>query len=369
MGSRRLSPIVAYVAEAPITLDSGMGRIAWHWKLAFEASGWTFVEISPAQTGWVPHKSLFDVKAFYVARRRQIKPACFLVHEPASAIFCRSGISTVVFSHGIEERGRSLCSKLPQGRGGIRQLLTRSLWARRERSARLGLQRGGLLLLSNSEDEAFVLSRYGRNPEDVYIFRNGCDELASKHDIISDVPTVLFIGTWIPRKGIASLVRAAQRLHRMDVKVRWLLAGTGCSVEEVLLSWPDALRESVTVIPQFTRAVEEQLFQQATIFVLPSVFEGQPLSLLQAMRNSMCCITTNSCGQRDLVTSGENGLLHEVGDTDRLASLLHDCVTNPTYAAELGHRAMCSVADRAWSVVAGEVASKVMNFTQNTRGA
>ena len=55
------------------------------------------------------------------------------------------------------------------------------------------------------------------------------------------------------------------------------------------------------------------------IFVFPSLVEGMPLTLLEAMATGMPVITTNTCGMADVVEDDVNGLLVPAADAEKLA--------------------------------------------------
>ena len=112
-------------------------------------------------------------------------------------------------------------------------------------------------------------------------------------------------------------------------------------------------------MPKFPASEEQTLLSRAHLFILPSFFEGQPLSLLQAMAAGRCCITTNCCGQRDLIQDGDNGLLYEPGDAKTLASLIEKCMTSPSLRQTLGAKARASVSDRTWEAVSAEVVEQI----------
>lgn len=108
------------------------------------------------------------------------------------------------------------------------------------------------------------------------------------------------------------------------------------------------------MIPGFAAAEEEELLAQAHIFVLPSLFEGQPLSLLQAMASGRCCVTSDGCGQRDLITDGRNGLLFRPGHVTACVDALRRCVSDAEVRVALGRAAQASVTGRTWERAAGQ---------------
>src|SRR5262249_37743267 len=158
----------------------------------------------------------------------------------------------------------------------------------------------------------FVQRKYQREPRDILVFKNGVNPSPLDERVQpADASTVMFLGQWWEGKGYRTLIEAATILKSRDLAIRWLVAGTRASDTTVLGCWPEQLRPVVEHISDFDRELEEELFARSNIFVLPSFCEGQPLSLLQAMEAGRCCITTDCCGQRELIRNDDNGILHE----------------------------------------------------------
>ncbi|KAB8317535.1 glycosyltransferase family 4 protein [Tolypothrix campylonemoides VB511288] len=353
--------LIVHVAEVNLSEESGMGRIAYYWKKQFEKRGYEFLHIGPAEVGSLRHPALFPDAAHRIYKQLGRKASIFLVHEPASGSFLKFGIPTVLFSHGLERRGWEL--QLQAKEGTTEKLKWRTkilfpLW--RLRQCDLGLSKTNLLLLSNQQDVDFAQKYYCRDAKHSYVFKNGVfpSALDEKTQPLEPL-TVLFLGTWTKRKGIRTLTEAAQILQSEGFYANWLLAGTGLDSETVLKDWSEEIRPFVEVIPRFHRDAESNLFARANVFVLPSFFEGQPLALLQAMESGRCCITTNCCGQRDLIKNGYNGLLHEPGDAQTLAALIQDCAKNKDLRTTLGKNAKQSVSDRSWEVTSAEVVDQI----------
>ncbi|MFY9825863.1 MAG: group 1 glycosyl transferase, partial [Thermoanaerobaculia bacterium] len=215
---------IVHVAQIEISRESGMGRVAWHWRQALEARGFAFHHIGPQETGRV-HPAFFPYAAWLRCRRLGLKPAAFLVHEPSGAPFVGGRVPTFVFSHGLERRGweTTLASGAPVR---ARSRLLFPLW--RLRPADVALRRARAVLVLNRDDLAEVQARYGRRREDVFLFRNGVDPLPEMPSRAPEAPpTVLFLGSWLARKGTATLAAAAALLHRRGIAARFLLAGTG----------------------------------------------------------------------------------------------------------------------------------------------
>jgi len=353
-------PRVLHVAQIDLSPESGMGRVAWHWREAFEERGYDFIHIGPAETGRPVHPALFPWAAWQCFRRLRIRPAVVLVHEPAGLPFVLARHrSTIVFSHGLERRGWEVALRMTAAGGvpiRLRSRLLFPLW--RLGQADLALRWARAVLVLNNDDLACVRSRYRRSPEDVHVFQNGVHlqaPQAAGHPPAGNPQAVLFIGTWMPRKGVRTLIEAAGLLRRQGIAPRFILAGTGLDAPEVLRDWPEELRPSLSVIPRFTPAEEISLYSLADVFVLPSFFEGQPLALLQAMAAGCCCIASEIGGSRDLIRHRETGLLHPAGDAERLAACIAESLADPQLRSDLGRNARLAVAQRTWEAAARDV--------------
>jgi glycosyltransferase involved in cell wall biosynthesis len=188
------------------------------------------------------------------------------------------------------------------------------------------------------------------------VFRNGAHPMP---DAPAAGEAILFLGTWLSRKGTAVLAEAARRVHTRGMRPHWVLGGVGVEKERVLREWPPELHEHTEIVPHFAGREEAGLFARCSLFVLPSFFEGQPLSLLQAMAAGRCCLASACCGQRDLIRHRHSGLLHTPGDAAGLAAQLEECLRDSALRARLGAAARETVRTRAWPQVAGEVVSFV----------
>jgi glycosyltransferase involved in cell wall biosynthesis len=351
-----MRPLIVHAAQIPISENSGMGRVAWHWQRECERRGYRFIHIGPEQVGSLPHPSLFPFAAYRAYKKLKQPAALFLIHEPAAGIFVRRASPIVVFSHGVERRGWQLALKGQDGTSGKIRWRTRMLfpiWRLREGD--LGLKKAERLLLINSEDAAFVEQYYRREATEIHLFKNGVypsdlTELNQPQPI-----TILFLGSWLERKGIQTLIEAAQILDQQSLRLNWLLAGTGADRHEVLRHWPESLHSRLEILPSFSPDSEASLFARSNIFVLPSFFEGQPLALLQAMESGRCCITTDCCGQHDIIRHGINGYLHEPGDAQQLAALIAQCAKDEALRKYLGGNAKQTMKGRSWEAVSVEV--------------
>lgn len=111
-------------------------------------------------------------------------------------------------------------------------------------------------------------------------------------------PTVCTIGRILPQKNPAFFNRIAELLP----SVRFVWIGDG--ELRHLLTAPN-----ITVTGWTDRNEAMERLAKADVFLLPSLWEGLPISLLEAMFLKKLCIVSNVIGNRDVIRTGINGFI------------------------------------------------------------
>ena len=81
------------------------------------------------------------------------------------------------------------------------------------------------------------------------------------------------------------------------------------------------------------------------VFVLPSIYEGSPNALLEAMYCEIPVVSTAVDGVDDILSDGENGLLFPVGDSAALTDILARLTADPALRTDLGKAGRRTVED------------------------
>jgi glycosyltransferase involved in cell wall biosynthesis len=163
-------------------------------------------------------------------------------------------------------------------------------------------------------------------------FRERPDQ-ALRRTLIGDSDDFLFLTTarLDPQKGLDVLLRAAPSVPG----ARFAIAGTGAERQR-LEEEATALGVAERVIFLGHRAEVPALLATSDAFVLPSLFEGTPLALLEAMAAGKAVVTSAISGTDELVADEETGLLVPAGDPDALAAALRRVVTDHELRGRLG---------------------------------
>ncbi len=222
--------------------------------------------------------------------------------------------------------------------------------------ARLGLRAAAAVIVPTAEFWDLVASRVGAAK--VHLVPNGVDvrRFSPGAGPADARPALLYVGRLSAEKSLGTLLGAASKLlARFDVGV--VLVGEGHE-RAALEAQAQALGAPVEFVPFVDHRELPRLYARARAFVLPSLTEGHPKVLLEAMACGVPCVASSVGGSRAILADGDTGLLFEAGDVGGLAACLERVLTQPETARRLGERGRAAVVERydLERLVAGEIA-------------
>jgi glycosyltransferase involved in cell wall biosynthesis len=134
-------------------------------------------------------------------------------------------------------------------------------------------------------------------------------------------PIILHVANLRPMKGHGETLAAARAVLKQYPKSVFLLVGRDESGGEYERQ---ARAEGLAGRVRFLgyRADPRELMRQADIFILPSYYEGRPISILEAMAEGCPIIASDVGGIPEQVRDGEEALLIEPRRADRLAEAI-----------------------------------------------
>jgi glycosyltransferase involved in cell wall biosynthesis len=144
---------------------------------------------------------------------------------------------------------------------------------------------------------------------------------------------ICFVGSLDMRKGFAYLLRAVRRSGAGRVTVT-LVGGTGSRFARRLLAHEIAGLD-VKVAPGDPTTA----YLESELFVLPTLEDGSPFVVLEAMAAGLPLIVTDQCGNSPLVRPGESGWIIPAADECALADALADALARRAELPIMGARA------------------------------
>lgn len=191
-----------------------------------------------------------------------------------------------------------------------------------------------------SENTTENLHRYVRIPRqklltipngiEARLFEAPVDRLAVRASlgIPSDAELLILGARLEPQKGMSFLLRAVAQLAATRPRVHLVLAGEG-SLRESLGAEARALGIEARVHFVGVRLDMPALLRAAEIFVLPSLWEGLPMIVLEALAASCPIVASAVGGVPSAVKDGRTGVLVPPSDVDALARALHRLLDSP----------------------------------------
>jgi glycosyltransferase involved in cell wall biosynthesis len=135
-----------------------------------------------------------------------------------------------------------------------------------------------------------------------------------------------------PTKGIKILLEAFN-IVQSKVDSHLLIAGSGKD-EKMLRQMAKKLKIKVLFLGERDDVAE--ILSVMDIFVLPSLSEGFPVVILEAMAAGLPVVATNVGGNREIVSDGETGFIVEPGNPNELAVKIKDLLGNEEMRKNFG---------------------------------
>ncbi len=143
---------------------------------------------------------------------------------------------------------------------------------------------------------------------------------------------VLFVGKVEPRKGYMTLLQAAPLVLDKYPDVQFWFAGHG----ELEQARDEAERlgiaASVRLLGWTDSETLNSLYQESSVFCLPSYGEGVPMSVLEAMSHGTPVVSTPVGGLPEIIVDGANGLFVNAGDAASVGRGILRLLEDPAYA-------------------------------------
>ncbi|PYQ42804.1 MAG: hypothetical protein DMF77_11730 [Acidobacteria bacterium] len=234
------------------------------------------------------------------------------------------------------------------------------LWRRRPHflSDRLLARWTHRWIFVSREVEAFYRKRLPDRARDFTVVHNGVDladigpadatppeRVREQMGLPPDRRVVGVVGRLEERKGHRFFLEAMRSLLDDGLAVVGLVVGEGKEMA-ALAARQEALglEEGVKLVGYW--ADLRAALSVIDVFVLPSLMEGHPIALLEAMAAGKAVVATNVGGNGEAVEDGVTGLLVPPGDAGALAEAMRVLLRDPSRAARMGRAAQAAVRER-----------------------
>jgi glycosyltransferase involved in cell wall biosynthesis len=204
-------------------------------------------------------------------------------------------------------------------------------------------------MVAVNEVESKQFLAYGVPPEKINIIPNAIDpaefsnlpakgSFRARYSINSSDPVILYLGRIAPDKGLDVLVNAFALLIKKYTNAKLVVVGPDDHFLSTVkaLVYSARLEQRVIFTGPLFGSAKIAAFQDSTIYVLPSIYETFPLSVLEAFMCSKPVISSNVGDMIKRVIPGVTGFVFKAGDVEELSTYLGYLIENPDVASKLG---------------------------------
>lgn len=175
---------------------------------------------------------------------------------------------------------------------------------------------------------------------------------------------VLYVGSLIPRKSVETLIEAHQALRNRGRRLICAIVGAGPSASELRRQAAGSSHGGILFVGEVPPHSVGPWRSAAHVLVLPSMSEGRPIAVLEAMSAGLPVVASDVPGTRELVSEGTTGMLFPPGSSPALADRLERLIVDPELGRQMGLRARDRVTAEGLSVEAS-----ARRFVELSRGA
>ena len=191
-----------------------------------------------------------------------------------------------------------------------------------------------------------ILNRVGSLNDKIVVIANGVDvdrygdsvdrdEVRAELGLDSNAFVMVMVAMFKEQKGHVYLIEAAAEVLPPHPEARILLIGDGELRPEMERRVHTAhIADAVAFLG--SRRDVARILAASDLFVLPSLWEGLPMALLEAMASGLPCIATTVSGSAQVVVPDVTGLLVPPGDTAALRDAMLAMLAEPVRARQMG---------------------------------
>lgn len=179
-----------------------------------------------------------------------------------------------------------------------------------------------------------------------------------KHVKNNEPLKLIYVGQISYRKGLHHLLKIIQEYNDSEVKIS--LAGAYNEDNELYQRYKNT--SNIEFLGFVTRDILAEAYQNADVFILPSLGEGLAMVILEALSTGTPVLVSNFTGGNDVVENFKNGLVYNGLSEDNLRSSISWFLTHKETISEMSKNARESVLNYTWTVYHKKYAEELIQF-------
>jgi len=223
---------------------------------------------------------------------------------------------------------------------------------------------GGIIFKSShkviclTKHDSFEIMRLGCPANKTIVIPNGVDIELFKPSGDQEDSLVVWHGRFVPAKGLEYLIGAASSIVRRGrSKVKFALVGDGPLETKIATMTKNLkLTKNIVFVGRLSLRDVALFLGRASIYVLPSLREGMPWSLLEAMASAVPVVGSDIPGINDVVSQGDNGILVPPRNPEALADAILTLMADRDLRRKLGQNARRLMVEKySWAEITARI--------------
>lgn len=205
-----------------------------------------------------------------------------------------------------------------------------------------------------TRNDASEIMKLGCPINKIKIIPNAVDvETFTPRPELEEDKSIVWVGRFVPEKGLHYLINASRVVVQRHPDAKFILVGNGVlrwEIQQMVMKY--GLSRNFFFTGSVSRKKVLEILQSATLFVFPSLKEGMPIALLEAMSCAKPVIGSDISGINDIIVHGENGFLVPPRNPEALAKTIMMLLEDKDTRRKIGQNARKLVMEKySWNVI------------------
>ena len=229
-----------------------------------------------------------------------------------------------------------------------------------------GLKKADHVIAVSGYTKNILMREYGIPEDKITVLHNGTFDTRPFPRLAGDSkrhPLVLFLGRLTVQKGVTYFLRAAKNVHEIDPAVRFVVAGEGYLLPQLIQETFDlGLTESMIFAGRVTNEEARKLYARTDCFVMPSVSEPFGLVALEAITHGAPVVLSRQSGVSEVV---RNSMIVDFWDIDKMADSILTVLREKPLRSEMRAQTGRVLSNLTWHRQAGKILAVYDKLTIN----
>ncbi len=223
-----------------------------------------------------------------------------------------------------------------------------------------GMENSDLIIAVSELTKKTIIKNYGIPDQKIHVVHNAIEmypEIKKTGKKINKTDKiVLFLGRMTVQKGADYLLEAAQKVLMNKKRVKFVFVGNGSGLKDTINKSIDLGIEKNVMFAGFMNHDEIDIaYQNADVYVMPSISEPFGITALEAIKNGVPVIISKQSGVSEII---KNALKVDFWDTDELANMILGIIRYEPLSKYLSHNAKKEIEKHTWEKQA-KIISKI----------